>query len=557
MDSLSTVLNVVKQGDWAISLDLKDAYMHIPVFQKHRQYLRFCVKNSPCLQFSALPFGPTSAPRVFTKVVSVVAAHLRAQGIRLVVYLDDWFLVNQSSLMLVQDREIVLNLLVKLGFIINLKKSSLTPTQKITYIGALFHLDLGIVMPTQERVLKLQKTVKVMNLKKHATARDFLHLLGIMASCIEMIPYARLHMRPIQIYLLSHWRPTSQNLELNVPITQYLKSHLIWWSDTANITKGRSLQHWETHVTITTDASTSNGWGGHMDSQIVQGTWSDIQKTQHINCLELEAVLKTIQHFLPQLKGKNVLLRCDNSTVVQYINKQGGTKSIQLCQKTWDLLKLLIEHKIQIKAAHIAGKANVLADLLSRTKIRHTEWSLQETVAQQIFVRLGRPMIDLFASAENRKEWKVINHYHVRVRRKNPVSGRFSKMSLQLYQVDQKSFLLDFKSLNSVELRESSVHSSESSQSSMAHSLPATPASFSDLVIVKPFVSAGKVTENIPRHRKILFRNIERFPCCRLPYTPFSILPEENMEVDDEPMKTHQTLEFFEMCADLITTLAR
>ncbi|CAG2243801.1 AMPK [Mytilus edulis] len=121
-------------------------------------------------------------------------------------------------------------------------------------------------------------------------------------------------------------------------------------------------------------------------------------------------------------------------------------------------------------------------------------------------------------------EWKVINHYHVRVRRKNPVSGRFSKMSLQLYQVDQKSFLLDFKSLNSVELRESSLHSSESSQSSMAHSLPATPASFSDLDA---------------SHDTVLF------------------LPEENMEVDDEPMKTHQTLEFFEMCADLITTLAR
>ncbi|CAC5426838.1 unnamed protein product [Mytilus coruscus] len=235
--------------------------------------------------------------------------------------------------MLVQDREIVLNLLVKLGFIINLKKSILTPTQKITYIGALFHLDLGMVMPTQERVLKLQKTVKEMKLKNHATARDFLHLLGIMASCIEMIPYARLHMRPIQIYLLSHWRPTSQNLELNVPITQYLKSHLILWSDTANITKGRSLQHCETHVTITTDASTSNGWGGHMDSQIIQGTWSDIQKTQHINCLELEAVLKTIQHFLPQLKGKNVLLRCNNSTVVQYINKQGAPNQFSSIKK--------------------------------------------------------------------------------------------------------------------------------------------------------------------------------------------------------------------------------
>lgn len=32
-------------------------------------------------------------------------------------------------------------------------------------------------------------------------------------------------------------------------------------------------------------------------------------------------------------------------------------------------------------------------------------------------------------------EWKVMNQFHVRVRRKNPVSGHFVKMSLQLYQV--------------------------------------------------------------------------------------------------------------------------
>ncbi|KAK7492896.1 hypothetical protein BaRGS_00015843 [Batillaria attramentaria] len=45
-------------------------------------------------------------------------------------------------------------------------------------------------------------------------------------------------------------------------------------------------------------------------------------------------------------------------------------------------------------------------------------------------------------------EWKIINQFHVRVRRKNPVSGKYMKMSLQLYQVDQKSYLLDFKSLS-------------------------------------------------------------------------------------------------------------
>ncbi len=35
-------------------------------------------------------------------------------------------------------------------------------------------------------------------------------------------------------------------------------------------------------------------------------------------------------------------------------------------------------------------------------------------------------------------EWKIVNPFHVRVRRKNAVSGHYVKMSLQLYQVSSK-----------------------------------------------------------------------------------------------------------------------
>ncbi|CAH2986346.1 unnamed protein product [Chilo suppressalis] len=45
-------------------------------------------------------------------------------------------------------------------------------------------------------------------------------------------------------------------------------------------------------------------------------------------------------------------------------------------------------------------------------------------------------------------EWKVINPYHVRVRTLNKMTEKYVKMSLQLYQVDYKSYLLDFKSLS-------------------------------------------------------------------------------------------------------------
>ena len=152
MDSLNKVLNLVQKGDWAISLDLKDAYLHIPIFPPHKRFLRFCIKGK-CYQFTCLCFGPTVAPRVFTKVVSVVAAHLRMQNIRLAVYLDDWFLVNLIRKLLLIDREKALNLLSKLGFLINLDKSALEPSQSVVYIGANFLLAKGIVCPTQERII--------------------------------------------------------------------------------------------------------------------------------------------------------------------------------------------------------------------------------------------------------------------------------------------------------------------------------------------------------------------------------------------------------------------
>ncbi|KAG2461595.1 AAPK2 kinase, partial [Polypterus senegalus] len=43
---------------------------------------------------------------------------------------------------------------------------------------------------------------------------------------------------------------------------------------------------------------------------------------------------------------------------------------------------------------------------------------------------------------------QVVNPYHLRVRRKNPVTGSYVKMSLQLYQVANRSYLLDFRSID-------------------------------------------------------------------------------------------------------------
>jgi len=46
-------------------------------------------------------------------------------------------------------------------------------------------------------------------------------------------------------------------------------------------------------------------------------------------------------------------------------------------------------------------------------------------------------------------EWKVMNPFNIRVRRSNPITGALVHMSLQLYRVDYRSHLLDFKIIDS------------------------------------------------------------------------------------------------------------
>ena len=271
MDTLTKVLNLVKPKDWAISLDLTDAYLHIPIHKSHRKYLRFSIQGQ-VFQFRALPFGPSQSPRCFTKIISVVTAHFRMHNMRLASYLDDWLIVNAIKKMLLLDRERLLNLLQKLGFLVNWEKSSLVPSQNITFIGAVFQFQRSLVLPTQERIVKLHSAIHSL-IEGHNTAHDFLHLLGLMASCIELIPNARLYMRPIQLHLLHFWRPVTKDMQMIVPVTQHLKGHLKWWLDIANITQGRSLVQWSDPITITTDAS-KTGFGGHMKNQIYQGLWT-------------------------------------------------------------------------------------------------------------------------------------------------------------------------------------------------------------------------------------------------------------------------------------------
>ena len=112
------------------------------------------------------------------------------------------------------------------------------------------------------------------------------------------------------------------------------------------------------------------------------------------NVLELKAVFLALQSFKDQCQNQTVLVATDNSTVVAYINKQGGTHSVEMCA----LLRKIMTW------CHIPGCLNVMADLLSRSnQVQSTEWSLDPQVFKQICHKWFTPHVDLFATRLNHK----------------------------------------------------------------------------------------------------------------------------------------------------------
>ena len=95
---------------------------------------------------------------------------------------------------------------------------------------------------------------------------------------------------------------------------------------------------------------------------------------------------------------------CGNTRVVSYINKEGGMRLGPLCALLWRILTWCTRKQMTLKAQHIPGRMNVVADKLSRLgQTIQTEWSLLPEVFQAICSRWHQPQIDLFATRFNNK----------------------------------------------------------------------------------------------------------------------------------------------------------
>lgn len=89
---------------------------------------------------------------------------------------------------------------------------------------------------------------------------------------------------------------------------------------------------------VLTDAS-NTGWRALCEGKLTFGYWLKAEEGLYINCLEMLAVCRACQTFLPDPRGHHILVRSDSMTVLSYINRLGGLSSRRLF--------VLVEHLLE------------------------------------------------------------------------------------------------------------------------------------------------------------------------------------------------------------------
>ena len=406
METPETIRLSLQQGEWVTSLDFSDAYFHIPIAQRSRNYLRFHL-NKISYHFPSLWSG--NGP---------VGIHQSGQGGQ----------ANGSSKGY-QDPPVPRRLVATspfpgslptaypdlcqgLGWLVNMQKSELVPQQVFNFVGYRFDLLTGRVLCTQDRLTSLKETLLFIKARNSCTVRQFMSLIGLLTATEKQVWSGRLHKRPIQWHLKRHWH-VPEVLEKVIPVPMSLHPHLDWWLDDSNVHRGQPLHPLQHAFQVFTDAS-NEGWGAYLGKATARGVWSKPEGKLHINFLELKAVFLALKSIKPNCSD------CDRQHDCGLVHKQGGRYEIRLslCPPVETSVLVPSQGNSPEGKAHSgslecdsgqaiqtqSGRLNVIADKLSRhNQVIQTEWSLDQRVFNLLCSKWGLPQVDLFATRFNFK----------------------------------------------------------------------------------------------------------------------------------------------------------
>ena len=188
-EDLRCVLQMFPSGMFTFCFDLKSAYHHIDICAEHMKFLSFKWPTGDgrmkFYEFTVLPFGLTSAPYVFTKVLRQLIRFWRGHGHRVLLYLDDGiggnFCQTSATRLSIKVRQDI----IACGFTLNDEKSVWEPTQIITFLGVILNFVTGTIHIPERGLAKLKGSLATCLNTRFVSARELASITGqiIAMSC--------------------------------------------------------------------------------------------------------------------------------------------------------------------------------------------------------------------------------------------------------------------------------------------------------------------------------------------------------------------------------------
>ncbi len=397
MLTMRTIMSQVQEGDWFVTIDLKDAYFHIQVVHRHRRFLRFAF-GGKAYQYKVLPFGLALAPRTFTKCMDAALFPLWLQGIRVLNYLDDWLILAHSRELVSRHRDIVLGHIHSLGLRMNAKKSVLLPTQRTVFLGVCLDSVQMQARLAPSRIPVLTACLARFKLGHHVSVGTCRRLLGLMAAASPVLPLGLLHMRPFLWWMK----------ELRLHCTSYSPYQGVAQLLSTPVNVARpclSPERGENGC----DPPLPYDHDGRINDRLGRGLRRKAGEWR------VEGRVPLLAYKLPGTQGclPGFEVFSPRSRGVSYHSQDGqyggcvphkpprGFKVAHPGQACAPSSPLVPRQVPLFEAVYVPGVLNLAADFLSRQKLKPGEWMLNRQTVSQIWDLFGKAEVDLFASQES------------------------------------------------------------------------------------------------------------------------------------------------------------
>ena len=361
-DALQAIIRDKGPGCHLFKRDLSRAYRQLRVDPRDYNYLGF--RHNGFLYFDiAPPFGLRSAAMMCQRTTSAVTYMFGALGFNCTNYIDDFGGAEIPSKSAAAF-DALGTLLSDLGLQSSPDKDS-PPATSMVFLGVLFDTRDMSMRVTPDRLSDLLSQCQATLLQQTITIANLRSLLGVMSFVTACVRPARIFMNGLLNALRSSYPSRLCH------ISDDLKSDLHWWGTFLSQYNGVSIIKIAPWITdplfLSTDACLT-GAGGFFEGFFFHTPFPDFVLSSFghdINTLELLAIMAALKLWGDRLRGKRFLLHCDNANSVLALNSGSSRASgMQACLREIWFLSALCD--FEFRAEHIPGRANTIADHLSR-----------------------------------------------------------------------------------------------------------------------------------------------------------------------------------------------